>query len=431
MFSTRSLIVLAAIAASPAALAQGDRPPSPDPAPAQAAARPATSEPAPRAPKHEWAVSDSKVPSYDTGTLTRLNAAIERYSVIVAKGGWPLVPTTLTPETKGAEVGALVQRLATEGYLSGDAIGSSGIEAQVEAALKAFQVNAGLNPTGRPNRATIVALNVSAADRLRALKATARRLSAFSFPFGPRHIVVNIPSASLEAVEDGQVARRYTVVVGDTRHRSPEIAARVQSINLNPTWTLPASIVRTEIIPQMRKDPGYLAAHRIRILDGKGGEIDPASLDWSGDKAAAYLYRQDPGVQNALGAIRINMPNTNAVYMHDTPSKRAFSAMDRFLSHGCVRVEGVWDLAAWLLDGNSPDRQDRMGLVAMASDGVSRELKLTRSVPVIWVYMTAWADTQGSVHYRPDVYKYDLYDPEAVSAILKGPEGRDDRAPGP
>jgi murein L,D-transpeptidase YcbB/YkuD len=379
-------------------------------------------KPAPAPPRHEWAVSTDAVPSYDAGTLARTTQAIERYVGIVAAGGWPKVPVTLSTETQGPEMALLHKRLAVEGYLPAAAAEGEAFDAGVETALKAFQGNAGLTASGQLNRATLTALNVPADERLRALRATARRLSELNFAFGPRHIVVNIPSAALEAVENGQVVRRYTVIVGNTKHRSPEIAAKVQSINLNPTWTLPVSIIKNEIIPLMRKDPGYLAKQKIRILDGKGGEIDPATIDWSGDKAAAYLFRQDPGVQNSLGAIRINMPNREAVYMHDTPSKRAFSAMDRFLSHGCVRVDGVWDLAAWLLEGSGLPDADRVGLVSRASDGVSQELKLTKSVPVIWVYMTAWAGQDGAVRVRPDVYKYDVFDPDAVSTILKQQE---------
>ena len=123
-------------------------------------------------------------------------------------------------------------------------------------------------------------------------------------------------------------------------------------------------------------------------------------------------------MQNSLGAIRINMPNREAVYMHDTPSKRAFSAMDRFLSHGCVRVDGVWDLAAWLLDGFENRQWDHVTLLSEASGGEPRELKLTKSVPVIWTYMTAWAGPDGLVRVRPDVYHYDDFDPDSIRAVL-------------
>jgi murein L,D-transpeptidase YcbB/YkuD len=432
MFHLRASLIVLALSAAPPAQAQdaapGPAPVTPPAAPAAPIAKPASAapmapSPAPAKPapppKHEWAVSKDPLPSFDAGTLARTTAAAERYAAIAQAGGWPKLPTTLTRESPPADLALLRRRLAAEGYLPAGAATGDTFDAEVEAALKAYQANVGVTPSGQLSRATLVALNVPAADRLRSLKATVRRLSETTFPFGPRHIVVNIPSAALEAVDGDKVVRRYTVVVGDTKHRSPEIAARVQSINLNPTWTLPVSIIKAEIIPEMRKDPTYLARHKIRILDGKGGEIDAATLDWSGDKPAAYLFRQDPGVQNSLGAIRINMPNREAVYMHDTPSKRAFSAMDRFLSHGCVRVDGVWDLAAWLLEGNGSDAPDRMGLMARASDGVPQEIKLAHSVPVIWVYMTGWASPDGAVHFRPDVYRYDLFDPEAVSAILK------------
>ena len=392
---------------------------------AEAPPQPVVASPAkpavPPAPKHEWVVSDDPIPSFDARTLSRTEVAIARYAAIVAAGGWAMVPAGITPQSHGPEVTALRQRLAAEGYLPAEAARGDGWDADLSAAMENFQSNLALRKTGLPSGATLVALNVSAQDRLRALRATARRLAGYNFAFGQRHVVVNIPSAAVEAVEGGRVARRYTAVVGDTKHRSPEIVARVQSINLNPTWTVPTSIVRNEIIPHMRKDPGYLAKQKIRILDGMGQEVDPLQIDWSGEKAVGFLFRQDSGEQNSLGAIRINMPNREAVYLHDTPSKRAFSANDRFLSHGCVRVDGVWDLASWLMEGTESGRWNRISLLAQASDGEQAELKLSRSVPVIWVYMTAWAGPDGAVHFRPDVYHYDLFDPESVtSAINRG-----------
>ena len=371
-------------------------------------------------PRHEWVVSDDAIPSFDAGTLARTEAAIARYGAIVAAGGWAKVPAGITQESRGPEVTALRQRLAAEGYLPAEAARGDGWDLDLTAAMENFQGNLALRKTGLPTGATLVALNVSAQDRLRSLRATARRLAGYNFVFGPRHVVVNIPSAAVEAIEGGRVARRYTAVVGDTKHRSPEIVARVQSINLNPTWTVPTSIVRNEIIPHMRKDPAYLAKQKIRILDGMGQEVDPQQIDWSGEKAAGFLFRQDSGVQNSLGAIRINMPNREAVYLHDTPSKRAFSANDRFLSHGCVRVDGVWDLASWLMEGTESGRWNRLSLLSQASDGDQTELKLSLSVPVIWVYMTAWAGPDGAVRFRPDVYHYDLFDPESVTSAING-----------
>ena len=143
-----------------------------------------------------------------------------------------------------------------------------------------------------------------------------------NFPFGDRYVVVNLPSTSVEAIENGRVAHRYVAIVGDPEHPSPEIAAHIQVINLNPTWTVPISIIKKEIIPRMQRDPGYLTRAKIRILDGSGQEINPKAVNWSTERAANYTLRQDSGAGNSLGSIRIGMPNKLAVYMHDTPSKR-------------------------------------------------------------------------------------------------------------
>ena len=173
--------------------------------------------------------------------------------------------------------------------------------------------------------------------------------------------MVNLPSTSVEAVENGRVVHRYVAIVGDPEHPSPEISAQIQVINLNPTWTVPISIIKKEIIPRMQRDPGYLTRAKIRILDGSGQEINPKSVNWSTERAANYTLRQDSGAGNSLGSIRIGMPNKLAVYMHDTPSKGLFGADYRFLSHGCVRVQGVYDYAAWLLARNGRGARRRLG----------------------------------------------------------------------
>ena len=199
-------------------------------------------------------------------------------------------------------------------------------------------------------------------------------------------MIVNIPSAAVEAVENGAVARRYVAVVGDPEHPSPTVEARIGAINFNPTWTVPTSIIRKEIIPKMRKDPAYLAKSRIRMLDAAGQEVDPAAIDWSGNAAVNYTLRQDPGAANALGLVRIAMPNRHSVYMHDTPSKRFFARDLRFLSHGCVRVSGVLDLVTWLL---APQGWTREAVDAAIATTERKDVRLPKPVPVAWVYLPA------------------------------------------
>jgi murein L,D-transpeptidase YcbB/YkuD len=187
---------------------------------------------------------------------------------------------------------------------------------------------------------------------------------------------------------------------------------------------VPVSIIKKEIIPRMQRDPGYLAREKIRILDGSGAEVDPKRIDWSTQRAAYYTLRQDSGAGNSLGSIRIDMPNKLAVYMHDTPSKRLFGADYRFLSHGCVRVQGVYDLAAWLLEGTSGGPAgvwDKDALLAEIKNGAREDIRLTRSTPVIWVYLTGWASADGAANFRNDVYGLDAAADASASAAPASP----------
>ncbi len=364
----------------------------------------AKAKPKPKPPIREWALSDDPTPSFQPETFFATAKASERYAKIVDAGGWPKVPGNVGPGATGAHVAALRRRLEIEGDPHEAVPAAGGWDAQLAAAVKHYQARNGLKQTGVVSGATLRAINTPANVRFKQLASSAQRLAGVQFAFGDRYVVVNIPSAAVEAIENGQVVKRYTAVVGDVDHRSPEVQTRISAVNLNPTWTLPTSIIKNEIIPKMRKDPGYLARSKIKILDGKGTVIDPRSINWGSEKAVNYTLRQDSGTHNALGSIRIQMNNKYAVYMHDTPSKGFFNRDYRFLSHGCVRVQGVYDLAAWLLQGSG--NWDRTSL--MAEIGKDRQdLKLAKPVPVAWVYMTGWASADGTVHFADDVYQVD------------------------
>jgi murein L,D-transpeptidase YcbB/YkuD len=277
--------------------------------------------------------------------------------------------------------------------------------------VKRVQARHGLPATGLVGPRTIAALNVPAEVRARQLAASAERLAGTRFPFGERYVVVNIPAAAIEAVENGAVRRRYVAVVGKSDRPTPTLMARITSINLNPTWTVPASLVRKDIIPHMRRDPRYLARMRIRILDGHGREVDPASIDWSTEKAADYTLRQEPGTANSLGQIRVDMPNRHAVYLHDTPSKRLFAQDARFHSSGCVRVADVKAFAAWLLEGSpgagGTGTWTEGDIGAAVAAGARQDVALKKPVPVAFVYITGYATPDGTAHFRDDVYGLD------------------------
>jgi len=363
-------------------------------------------------PPRETALSDDPTPSLEPETFFLTAKASERYAQIVDSGGWPTDIAALRPGATGAAVAELRKRLTIEGDLAATPDGSFAEtwDDWLTAAVKHFQARMGLKQTGVVAGATLKAMNLPASVRFRSLASSAERLAGLTFAFGDRYVVVNLPSTSVEAVELGRVAHRYVAIVGDVDHPSPEVAAHIQVVNLNPTWTVPTSIIKKEIIPHMQRNPNYLARAKIRILDASGQEIDPRSIDWNTERAASYTLRQDSGAGNSLGSIRIGMPNKLAVYMHDTPSKSLFAADYRFLSHGCVRVQGVYDYAEWLLHGTAGGPSgawDKAALLDIVKSGERVDIKLAEPVPVVWVYMTGWSNGDGPANFRDDVYGLD------------------------
>jgi L,D-transpeptidase YcbB len=397
------------------------------PAPEQgAAAPPKPKKILPAAPPRETALSDDPNPTFRPNTFFATAKASERYGAIADAGGWPVVPVPLKAGSKGSAVLALRKRLSIEGDLETGAASDAWDEG-LTAAVKHFQSRMGLRQTGIVAGATLKAMNVPARERFKQLASSAQRLAGANFPFGERYVLVNIPSLSVEAVENDHVVHRYVAIVGDIDHQSPEISAKISVINLNPTWTVPVSIIKKEIIPRMQKDPGYLSRAKIRILDGSDNVIDPKSINWNTERAVNYTLRQDSGASNSLGAIRIGMPNKLAVYMHDTPSKNLFGADYRFLSHGCVRVQGVYDLAQWLLQGTPGGPVagwDKQALLDEVKQGEREDLKLAKPVPVVWLYLTGWSNGGGPANFRDDVYGLDMVGDASASAATAAAPAR-------
>ena len=273
-------------------------------------------------------------------------------------------------------------------------------------AVKHFQVRHGMAATGTLTPRTLAALNVPVQKRIRQLEASLERLEDMNFQFGQRYVVVNLPAAFAEAVENDTVVRRYRVIVGKTEKPSPTLTAEITSVNLNPTWTVPSSIAKTEISAHMRKDPSYLSRMHMEVLDGHDRPIDPAAVDWSGMHVPNFTVRQQNGAWNALGAVKIDMPNPYSVYMHDTNQRNLFSDDYRFDSHGCSRVDNVRDLAAWLLQEEMP-KWNRAAIDAAIATDAREDIVLPKKVPVAWIYLTAWMTRDQTIQFRNDIYDQD------------------------
>lgn len=352
------------------------------------------------------AVTRSTTPILSSQTVATTEQAIQQYQNLIANGGWNTVPAqTLKIGSKGQAVVALRKRLAVTGDLDETAGTSPTFDSYVEAGVRRFQNRHGISPTGVVAQQTISALNVPAQVRLRQLEINLVRLRAFSGNLGGRYVTMNIPAAAVETVENGQVATHHAAGVGKIDRQSPVMQAKAVEINFNPFWTVPASIIRKDLIPKMQADPNYLSDNKIRVFNSAGAEVSSQSINWNSMEATQYKFRQDPGGDvNSLGFIRINIPNPHGVYMHDTPAKGIFGDDFRFVSSGCVRVQNVRDYVAWLLKDTPGWDRDRIDESIRSGQRV--DARLSTPVPVYWVYVTAWA-TDGVVQFREDIYQRD------------------------
>jgi L,D-transpeptidase YcbB len=370
------------------------------------AARPAAPASTPES-RSAAALALSHEPTFDEGTAQRIREAALSYSDIAVRGGWPMMPpdAKFTLGVAGPNDDLLRKRLIVSEDLMADKA-SGPFDEVVAEAVKRFQVRHGLAVTGTMTPRTLAALNVPVQKRIRQLEASLERIQNMNFQFGQRYVVVNLPATFAEAVENDTVVRRYRVIVGKTEKPSPTLTAEITSVNLNPTWTVPPSIAKTEISAHMRKDPGYLSRMHMEVLDARDNPIDPGSVDWSGTRTPNFTVRQQNGAWNALGAVKIDMPNPDSVYMHDTNQRNLFSDDYRFDSHGCTRVDNVRDLAAWLLQEQLP-KWNRAAIDAAIATGQRQDIVLPKKVPVAWIYLTAWMTRDQTVQFRNDIYDQD------------------------
>jgi L,D-transpeptidase YcbB len=367
----------------------------------------------------KMAIQREATPILSSATVDATQGAIEKYQDIVAKGGWGSVPAG--PEqrvgSRGEAVEALRQRLVASGDL--DQVAGSGTvyDSLVEAGVKRFQARNGLNRSGVVDKDTLASLNVSAAARLQQLQTNVVRLRSYSGDLGERFVIVNLPGASVETVENGVVYSHHRAGVGRMDRQSPIMQVKATEINFNPYWHVPPSLIKKDLIPKMKANPNYLVEEKIHILDKDGQEVSPSSINWNSDEATHFSYRQDPGSElDALGFVRINIPNPYGVYMHDTPEKGVFGDDFRFVSSGCVRVQDVRDYVAWLLKDNPGWSRDQIDEVIRS--GQQQNVKLAQPVNVYWIYVTAWATPDGVVQFRPDIYQRDGAGPGPVASAV-------------
>ena len=360
----------------------------------------------------------SNLPIFSLQTILYVEQAIDQYRGIVGQGGWPMVPATkkLQLGVVNPDVVALRKRLMVSGDLSTSAGISESFDTYVDAAVKRFQARHGLPADGVLGKYSYAAMNISADVRLGQLETNLVRLRTMSGDLGGRYVMVNVPAAQIEAVENDRVVLRHTAIVGKVDRQTPILNSAINEIIVNPYWNAPESIVRKDIIPLMRKDPNYLADNNIRIIGPDGNEIDPSTIDWNTEDAAKFRLRQDPGSGNAMASVKINFPSPDGVYMHDTPQQSLFSKLMRFDSSGCVRVQNVRDLVTWIL--RDTPGWDRQHFEQTIKSGENTPVQVAVPVPVYFTYISAWSTGDGVAHFRDDIYGRDGVDELQLSQAL-------------
>ncbi len=350
-----------------------------------------------------------------------LREALARYREQIGHPAWqqPLPP--LPGDQRGgagklqagqayAGLAMLAQRLIVLGDLAPDAPMPERYEGALVEAVQAFQQRHGLPTDGVIGKATLTQLQVTPAARVRQIELMLERLRWTPLMQGRRMIVINIPEFVLRAyeVQDGRISVRQQmkVIVGKAMTtRTPLFGEDMRFIEFSPYWNVPPSIARAEIVPRLRRDPGYFAREGFEFVS-RDGRVDATFSAGTLDAVLSgqARIRQRPGPQNALGDIKFVFPNRDNIYLHHTPATNLFERGRRDFSHGCIRVEQPVALAKFVLEGMPEWTEDRIRQ-AMGR-GKSATLRLAEPVPVLIAYGTSLVKA-GRIYFFEDIYGYD------------------------
>lgn len=344
-----------------------------------------------------------------------IKAGLARFRAIAARGGWPLIEgnlaSTLEPDARdAARVAQLRARLAVldPEVLRGAAAESAVYDAQLQAAVRRFQAEEGLEADGRIGRITWAALNTPVEAKIGQLRVALDMRRGLAAP-PDRRIDVNIPQFRLRMTDTGRVVQAMAVVVGRVDRQTPMLDVRLVAIQFNPPWGVPDRNAREDLLPRFRRDPGRMQAMGYRLyqrIDGELTEVDATTVDFSAysKDRFPFIIRQDPGEVNALGRIKFVMPNRDDIFMHDTPDRHLFRRPDRAFSSGCIRLERPMDLLAEAFNGMPAWNRERFDRVL--ESGATQGVSLARAIPVRLHYDTVIVDS-GRVVMRRDIYGLD------------------------
>jgi len=357
----------------------------------------------------------------------RLRAGLAYYRNIQVEGGWPQLPQrrqSLRPGDVDADVPLLRQRLAMTGGLGlqnakpavqleeQTAILLEYDETMVEA-VRLFQRHHLLEADGIVGQQTRNAFNVSVDERIDQIRANLERARWLLHGEASAFILVDIAGYRISYFRPNGEIWRSRIVVGQPYRSTPSLRSEITHLTVNPTWTVPPTIYREDSLPKIRDDMDYLYRQNMSVLDLRGQRLDPQQIDWW--NPGSIMLRQGPGPMNALGQLVLRFPNNHLVYLHDTPAQALFGRQQRAFSSGCIRVQGITELAQLLFD----DTDTAVDVNALIATGDTRNINLRRTMPVILHYWTVHPGEDGELVFRPDIYQKDARLQKALDQPLE------------
>lgn len=311
----------------------------------------------------------------------------------------------IRPGESDERIISVARRLSELGYYQGnlDSLDNYYNE-EIQNSVKNFQEDHDLEIDALLGNTTISNLNLTKKDRLHQILVNLERWRWYPRDLGEHYIIINIPDYELSVVKDGDTIKTHKIMVGTEVRKTPVFSDEIGYIIYNPTWTIPPTIKKNDVIPGAKKDIGYFQKKNIKIYDREGNAIDPAKVDWNSSKAKGYTYRQPAGPTNPLGIVKIIYPNEYLIYLHDTPSKKLFENNSRAQSSGCVRVQDALGLAKYLISDQS--EYDDEKIEEILKSGKTTQIPVNQKVKVHHFYWTAY-QKKDALKFIDDIYNRD------------------------
>jgi len=339
-----------------------------------------------------------------------LKNSLAWYRSLESRGEWNEIPEGAVLKTGMADsrIPLIRNRLNASRDLQLDN-GSEFFDEDLEIALKIFQRRNGLPVDGMMGINTLAVLNTPVKKRIEEIKVNLERIRWLPYRIANHYVLINIPAFTLDVFRKNLHVLEMKTVVGRSDRPTPTLNSKITYMVINPSWTVPSTILTEDILPILQKDTTYLSKHHMKIIQRKGEEkiVPPAAINWNqiDEDNFPYSLRQSPGPSNAMGSVKFMLPNSTNVYLHDTNQKNLFEETERAFSSGCIRISKPLELAELLLEDDHT--WDRTSLEKAFYGKETISIVLTEPFKIYVVYWTAFVDENRLLNFRKDIYHQD------------------------